>query len=125
MGYLIKIDGMCDRFRGAINPRPFYPMGFLLRAHAAFRAGVGAIMAGQLFESQALLRLCLEHAAYGFYIGADEGRMERWLRREESDDNRKELRKEFHHYQINDHIHATATEIGEQFYRLYTQIGRK
>src|SRR3546814_11492289 len=45
MGYLIKIDGMFDRFRGAINPRPFYPMGFLLRAHAAFRAGVGAIMA--------------------------------------------------------------------------------
>src|SRR3546814_9810038 len=56
MGYLIKIDGMFDRFRGAINPRPFYPMGFLLSAHAAFRAGVGAIMAGQLFVSQALLR---------------------------------------------------------------------
>src|SRR3546814_4109186 len=95
MGYLIKIDGMFDRFRGAINPRPFYPMGFLLRAHAAFRAGVGAIMAGQLFESQALLRLCLEHAAYGSYIGVDEGRMERWLRREESDDKRQALRKEF------------------------------
>src|SRR3546814_5725861 len=97
-------------------------MGFLLRAHAAFRAGVGAIMAGQLFESQALLRLCLEHAAYGFYIGADEGRMERWLRREESDDNRKALRKEFHNDKIKAHIHATAPVIGEQFNRLYSQL---
>src|SRR3546814_15809579 len=115
MGYLIKIDGMCDRFRGAINPRPFYPMGFLLRAHAAFRAGVGAIMAGQLFESQALLRLCLEHAAYGFYIGADEGRMERWLRREESDENRKALTKEINKDKIKAHIPDTAPIICTQF----------
>ena len=85
---LIQIDGLFHRFLvGAINPRPFYPMTFMLRAHSAYRAGVGAVMAGQLYESQALLRLCLEHAAYGFYIGADKDRMERWLRRGDSDEH--------------------------------------
>src|SRR3546814_20630059 len=48
--------------------------------------------------------------------------MERWLRREESDDNRKALRKEFHNDKIKAHIHATAPVIGEQFNRLYSQL---
>lgn len=122
MADLIKIDGMFDRFRGTINPRPVYPMGFMLRAHSAFRAGVGAIMGGQFFESQALLRLCLEHAAYGFYIGADRGRMERWLRRGDSEDNRTAMRKEFHNDKIKDHLQAAAPVMREQFDRHYRQL---
>jgi hypothetical protein len=122
MADLIKIDGMFDRFRGVINPRPMYPIGFMLRAHSAFRAGVGAIMAGQLFESQALLRLCLEHAAYGFYIGADTDRMERWLRRGDSEDNRKAVRREFQNDKIRDHIHAAAPVMRDQFDHYYSQL---
>lgn len=123
MADLIKIDGMFDRFlNGAINPRPFYPMGFMLRAHSAFRAGVGAVMSGQLFESQALLRLCLEHAAYGFYIGADKDRMERWLRRGDSDENRKLVRSEFHNDKIKEYIGAAAPIMRQQFDHHYSQL---
>lgn len=122
MADLIAIDGMFYRFKGAINPRPMYPVGFMLRAHSAFRAGVGAIMAGQLFESQAVLRLCLENAAYGFYVGADKDRMERWLRRGDSDDNRKAVRREFHNDKIRDHISAAAPVMREQFDRHYNQL---
>lgn len=123
MADLIEIDGMFNRFlNGAINPRPLYPMGFMLRAHSAFRAGVGAVIAGQLFESQALLRLCLEHAAYGFYIGADTDRMERWLRRGDSDDHRKAVRKEFHNKKIRACIASSSLVMCKHFDHLYNQL---
>lgn len=118
MRYLIDIDALFARFIiGAINPRPLYPMNFMLRAHSAYRAGVGAVMAGQVYESQALLRLCLEHAAYGFYIGADTERAERWLRRGESDDNRKAIRKEFHNDKIRGQIKMAAPVMHDQYDR--------
>ncbi len=79
-------------------------------------------MAGQLFESQALLRLCLEHAAYGFYIGADTDRMERWLRRGDSDDNRKVVRKEFHNDKIRAYIEGSSLVMREQFDHHYSQL---
>jgi len=119
---LVKIDGMFARFGGAINPRPMYPLGFMLRSHSAFRAGVGAVMAGQLFESQALLRLCLEHAAYGFYIGDDKERMTRWLRRGDSEATRRAVRKEFHNEKIKDHIQTAAPTMRDQFDYLYDQL---
>lgn len=120
---LIRIDGLFERFlNGAINPRPFYPMNFLLRAHSAYRSGVGAVMAGQLFESQASFRLCLEHAAYGFYIGSDKDRMERWLRRGDSDDNRKAVRKEFHNDKIRAYIRAQSPVHCTQFDLLYSKL---
>lgn len=123
MADLIKIDAMFNRFlNGAINPRPYYPMSFMLRAHSAFRAGVGSIMAGQLFESQAVLRLCLEHAAYGFYIGADTDRMKRWLRRGASDENRNALRKEFHNDKIRAYIERSSPVMREYFDYYYNQL---
>lgn len=123
MADLIAIDAMFNRFlNGGINPRPLYPMGFMLRAHSAFRAGLGAVMAGQIFESQALLRLCLEHAAYGFYIGADTDRMERWLRRCDSDDNRRAVRKEFRNENIKAYIEISSLVMREQFDHHYNQL---
>lgn len=120
---LIHIDALFERLlKGAINPRPHYPMLFMLRSHAAYRAGVGAVMAGQLYESQAVLRLCLEHAAYGFYIGADRNRMERWLRRGDSDGNRTAVRKEFHNNKIRAYIEGQAPVLCGQFDLLYNQL---
>lgn len=120
---LIKIDGMFYRLlNGAINPRPYYPMGFLLRAHSAFRAAVAITLSGQLYEAQALLRLCLEHTAYGFYIGADCERMARWLSRGESEANRKAVRKEFHNDKLRAHLEAQAPVMCGHFDRLYNQL---
>jgi len=120
---LIQIDSMFWRLlNGAINPRPFYPMNFMLRAHSAYRASVCSIMGGQLYEAQALLRLCLEHAAYGFYIGADTGRLERWLHRSDSEDNRKVVRKEFHNDKLREHIRCHAPVMSSQFDQLYNSL---
>ena len=119
---LINIDALFGRLTGAINPRPSNPMLFLLRAHSAYRAGVGAVMGGQLFESQAVLRLCLEHAAYGFYIGSNSDRMKRWLCRGDSDANRKAVRKEFHNKKITAYIESQAPTIYRQFDHLYNKL---
>ena len=48
--------------------------------------------------------------------------MERWLRRGESDDNRKALRKEFHNDKIKDHIAIAAPVMREQFDHHYNQL---
>lgn len=120
---LISIDGLFDRFlNGAVNPRPWYPMSFMLRSHSAYRAAVSTIMGGQLYESQALMRLCLEHAAYGFYIGADQGRMERWLRRSDSDANRNAVRREFHNDKIRAKLNAEAPSLSKVYDQLYNRL---
>ncbi|WP_449414468.1 hypothetical protein [Ochrobactrum teleogrylli] len=120
---LIRIDGLFPKLlEGAINPRPFVPMNFMLRAHAAYRAATGAVMAGQLYESQALLRLCLEHSAYGFYIGADTKRWERWMNRTDSPAAKQAVRDEFTHNKIKKHIKAKSQKLGEQFEKLYDQL---
>lgn len=117
---LIGIDELFELFlRGAINPRPFVPMEFLLRAHAAFRAAVGAVMAGQLYEVQALLRLCLEHGSYGFYIGADQERWERWMARNDNSATKQAVREEFTHGKIKKALTAASNTIGGHFETLY------
>lgn len=120
---LIRIDSLFEHLlKGAINPRPLYPMTFMLRAHSAYRAGVGAVMGGQLYESQTLLRLCLEHAAYGFYIGADKNRMERWLRRGDSDATRKAVKREFHNDKLKAYIGDAAPLLLGKYDHLYNQL---
>lgn len=117
---LIKIDALFERFlMGAVNPRPFMPMSFFLRAHSACRAATGSVMAGQLYEAQALLRLCLELGAYGFYIGPDKRRWERWMCRNDSPVTKQAVRKEFTHAKVKIHIQAASSNLGNLYERLY------
>ena len=83
---LITIDQMFRTLLdGPRDPKPFIPMDFLRRAHAAYLAATGAIMAGQVYPAQALLRSSLEHGAYAHYINDDLPRWERWMSRHDSD----------------------------------------
>ncbi|MER8761982.1 MULTISPECIES: hypothetical protein [unclassified Mesorhizobium] len=120
---LIKIDALFKKFlEGAINPRPPAPMGFFLRAHSAYRAATGAAMACQLYETQGLLRLCLEHGSYGFYIGDDNARWKRWLDRGDSEAAKKVVRNEFTESKIRKHIAATSTKLAQHFGMLYERL---
>lgn len=110
---LMRIDGLLLKLlNGAINPKPFVPMTFMLRAHAAYRAAVGAVMAGQLYEAQGQMRLCLEHAAYGFYIGGDEERWKRWMNRNDNAAAKKVVRDEFQYGKIKTYITRQAKRLG-------------
>jgi hypothetical protein len=123
IGDLIKIDGLLRRLvDGAIDPKPRRPMFFLLRSHAAFLAALGATMAGQVNEAQALLRLCLEHANYGFYIGPDVPRWERWMARNDNEASKKVVLKEFHASRLKEALVAKAPEIGKRYVMLYERL---
>ncbi|MBC2806980.1 hypothetical protein C3Y94_028015 [Rhizobium ruizarguesonis] len=120
---LIAIDGMLKKLvYGAKDPNPFVPMTFLLRAHSAYRSASGAVMAGQLYEAQALLRLCLEHSAYGHYIGGDNAMWERWMRRNDSDANRAAVRQEFTANKVKKKLRDADGKVATAYETLYEQL---
>lgn len=120
---LTTIDGMFRKLiDGAVNPKPFLPMGFLGRAHSAFLAAAGAVMAGQVYEAQAQLRVCLEQGAYAHYIGDDQARWERWMNRHDSPAAKQAVRDEFTHGNICRHIKAAAPELGGIYSELYDRV---
>ncbi|TCO69217.1 hypothetical protein [Rhodovulum euryhalinum] len=117
---LITIDGMFRKLLdGALNPRPFVPMGFLLRAHSAYLSAVGAVMAGQAYESQALLRVCLEQGAYAHYIGDDKARYELWLNRHDSPATMQAVREEFTYGKVSRHLTDADAKLGSVYKTLY------
>ncbi|BCH27964.1 hypothetical protein [Mesorhizobium sp. L-8-3] len=117
---LIQIDALFRKILvGAINPRPYFPMIFMLRSHSAYAAASGVSMAGQTYEVAALLRSCLELAAYGVFIGADTERAERWLRRHDGDAEKAQVRKEFAIGNIKQHLRGLSSKLGDLFEELY------
>jgi hypothetical protein len=98
------------------------PVTFLLRAHSAYRSAAGTVMGGQLYEAQALLRLCLEHAAYGHYIGGDTALWERWMRRNESEKNQEAVRKEFSANKVKRKLQSASAKIGTAYETLYERL---
>lgn len=117
---LIFLDVMLTKLRAdPVKPNLFAPMSFLLRAHSAYRAAVGAVCAGQIYEAQALLRNCLEHAAYAHYVADDPTRYERWLNRHESANTKKSVRIEFMLKKIVDVLTVASEELGSIFSKLY------
>lgn len=119
----IALDDMFNRLlHGAKNPKPILPATFLLRAHSAFRAAVSLAMGGQLYEVQSLLRLCLEHAAYGFFIGGDQALWTRWMKREESEKNREAVRREFSHGAIKHKLKKADADVAKNFVAMYERL---
>lgn len=120
---LIALDGLFEKLlNGARDPDPQMPMTFLLRAHAAFRAAVSSVMGGQLYEAQALLRLSLEHASYGFFIGGDQARWTRWMKRNDDEKSKKAVREEFTSGSIRRAVKKADAKIGGHFETLYERL---
>jgi hypothetical protein len=119
---LIFIDVMFTKLEeGQVTEKFFAPMTFLHRAHSAYRAAVGAVCSGQIYEAQALLRSCLEHAAYAFHIADEPARYEVWLNRHEGMDTKKSVQTEFMWKKIIGALTAKSEEIGSLFSRFYEQ----
>lgn len=120
---LIAIDSLFDRLlHGAKDPKPMMPAMFLLRAHSAYRTAVSMVMGGQLYEAQAILRLCLEHASYGFFIGGDQARWTRWMKRNDSNTTKDKVRKEFQHGAIMRELKKKDPGIARNFEYLYERL---
>lgn len=120
---LTAIDGLFRKLLvNAVDPKPFLPMDFLMRAHSAFLTAVGTVMAGQVYEAQALLRVCLEQGAYSHYIGDDQARWELWMNRHDSSKAKQKVRKEFTHGKICANIKEAAPKLGSVYSELYDRV---
>lgn len=53
---------------GWINPPNAVASSLFYRSHSAFRVASGQVLAGQLTESYAVMRLCMEFAGYGLLM---------------------------------------------------------
>jgi hypothetical protein len=78
-------------------------------------------MAGQTVEVNAMLRLTLESAAYGHYIGRNSERMSTWQNRHSNEASKQATRSEFQFGKIRDWIKSDSAKLGEAFERLYEQ----
>ncbi|MXS82759.1 hypothetical protein [Nitrosomonas oligotropha] len=68
---------------------------FLLRAHSNFLAACRLCWSGQIPESYAVLRSCLENSLYGLYFTRNQSSRETWLRRHDSTTAKKKVKNEF------------------------------
>lgn len=117
---IIAIDALLTRsYEGAINPRPWFAMMFFGRAHGAFRASSSLMMAGQIVEGMAVLRICLEAAAYGVFVSRNEERAEIWLRRSESEEARKRARALFQFAKVLEHVRSADPALSSILAELY------
>lgn len=68
---------------------------FVVRAHSNFLAACRLCWSGQVPESYALLRSCLENALYGLYLARNPESCETWLRRHDDAATKKKVKDEF------------------------------
>ena len=119
---LIALDSMFTKLvTDPVTAKLFAPMSFFPRAHSAYRAAVGAVCSGQFYEAQALLRSCLEHAAYAHYVADEPTRYEVWLNRHEGMDTKKSVQTEFRWKKIICVLTTKSEEIGSLFSKFYEQ----
>jgi len=117
---LIEVDRIFRQLcQNAINPRPWFPMNLLLRSHSAFLSAAGLAMSGQVYDAFPLIRSCLESALYAHYVSKDDLRVERWLRRHDSEDARKKVRDEFKIFLLVKEVAADAPKIAQRFQSHY------
>jgi hypothetical protein len=86
-------------YRKAINglhhSKDWFAGFFMLRAHSNILAACRLCWSGQIPESYALLRSCLENTFYGLYIARHPESCETWLRRHDNDATKQKVRDEF------------------------------
>ena len=98
---------------------------FLSRSHASWAAAVRLASAGQLPESYMLLRGCLENAMTGLFVSdksqstGTATRAETFLRRDEDEETKRKMKKEFHLTLMLKHVAAKDQEVGKVAKQLY------
>tara|TARA_R110002074_G_scaffold221501_1_gene392129 strand:+ start:308 stop:991 length:684 start_codon:yes stop_codon:yes gene_type:complete len=117
---LIEIES-CFRLilKDPINPRPWFPLNFMLRAHSAYLAACSLTLAGDCYNSFSLLRNCLECTMYGVYIGGNEERAKTWLERNDSIESYRRMKLEYKISTLSSHLGAISTPLNIWFKSIY------
>jgi len=102
-----------------LNPKDGLTPVFLYRCHAAFRAAAGLAMGGQVVEAHALLRNCLENAAYALFVDKVPGMAKMWLDRNESVTAKNRMKNEFQVFKMRAVIAQCDKRLAELFQHFY------
>jgi hypothetical protein len=121
---LANIDKIFEGFQSVIRPEnvsQLVPAFLFMRAFSAYRASVMVSMCLPT-DGYALQRSCLENAGYARLIADDSTLAESWLKRDDSEDSRKLIRRTFTQAAIRDSIAAKDTNLSEIYQALYERI---
>lgn len=120
---IVAIDGLFMRLLDKpINPRPMMPMNFMLRAHSSWRAGAASAMAGQVYESNALLRAALESTSFGLFIGDDAAKFETFMARHDTPDGADKDRSAFWAKKMAANLRTMSMPLADDFDTLYDMM---
>lgn len=89
------------------------------RAYGSFLASIGLASSGQLAESWAVSRACIENALYAFYMHDDVGLFQIWSEREKSKQDKTECRKYFQHSKVIGKLKAKHSKLANRANKLY------
>ena len=93
---LVDIDLSYRKVIDGLNhAKDWFAGFFVLRAHSNFFAGCRLCWSGQIPECYAILRSSLENALYGLYLARNPNSRETWLRRHDSDADKRKVKDEF------------------------------
>ncbi|MGP0565212.1 MULTISPECIES: hypothetical protein [unclassified Nitrospina] len=103
------------------------PALFFNMARSSYYSSIKILVGGQLPETYALLRQCIENSLVGFYFfveiqNNEEDGIEKfkfWLSRHESEENRKKIRNTFTLGSLKNRLKEQDGELGEIVSRLY------
>jgi len=118
---LANVDKIFDDFHRVIkleNMSQLVPALLFMRAFSAYRASAMVSLCLPT-DGYALQRSCLENAGYARLIADDSTLSESWLRRDDSEDSRKLIRRTFTQTAIRESISAKDTKLSEIYQALY------
>jgi hypothetical protein len=101
------------------NVETIVPLMMFFRAHSAFRAACSLGMSGMTVEGMAVLRLCLEFAAYACFLNENPRLAQVWWDRDLSKDNVQKMRDEFTAGKVKRAVKSIDERLGDIYEQLY------
>ena len=92
---------------------------FIPRAHSSYLAGVRLAAGTQVPESYMVTRGCLENVLYGFFLFKHPEHVECYLKRDETDDTKREFRKRFKFQDMIQVLKDENSSVGSAVSMLY------
>lgn len=110
---------------GLTDPKPVMTSQMLLRSQYAYKAAAGMTLAGQIAESFAMMRCCLEYAGYGLTIfhdwrvGDARALEQVFVNRHNDDASMREQRREFKISNVRESIALFDRTLADVFQTIY------
>ncbi len=124
-GYSGLLRDLLDAFEKAIqklaysNEDELMIVSLFARTYGSFFASIRLASSGQLTDSWAQSRTCLENALYAFYMHDDPSLIHIWTNRQKTDQDRRQCRKHFQYTKIIGKLKANHPRLANQTDKLY------